>query len=87
MKQIFRIFFHDFKKLFKQFFALVIAGGLCAIPSLYAWFNIYSNWDPYSNTGNIKIAVVNQDAGDTVNGSYENMGKDIVESLKENNKR
>ena len=35
------------------FFALVIAVGLCILPSLYAWFNIYANWDPYANTGNI----------------------------------
>ena len=55
MKNIWRIFSGDMKRLVRNPFALVIAIGLCIIPSLYAWFNIYSNWDPYANTKNIKI--------------------------------
>lgn len=58
MKNIWRIFAKDIKGLVKNPFAMIIALGLCVIPSLYAWFNIYSNWDPYANTSNIKIAVV-----------------------------
>ena len=30
---------------------------------LYAWFNIAANWDPYGNTGELKVAVVNEDEG------------------------
>ena len=52
MKNIWRIFSGDMKRLVRNPFALVIAIGLCIIPSLYAWFNIYSNWDPYANTKN-----------------------------------
>lgn len=51
MKNIWKIFTGDLKKLVKQPFALVIIIGLCVIPSLYAWFNIFANWDPYANTG------------------------------------
>ncbi len=61
MKNIWRIFAKDIKGLVKNPFAMIIALGLCVIPSLYAWFNIYSNWDPYANTSNIKIAVVSED--------------------------
>ena len=50
MKMIIKIFRKDIKGLLRNFFACVIAIGLCIIPSLYAWFNIYSNWDPYANT-------------------------------------
>ena len=46
MKNIWRIFAKDIKGLVKNPFAMIIALGLCVIPSLYAWFNIYSNWDP-----------------------------------------
>lgn len=46
MKNIWKIFTGDLKKLVKQPFALVIIIGLCVIPSLYAWFNIFANWDP-----------------------------------------
>ena len=51
MKNIRRIFKADLQGLFRNFFALVIAVGLCLLPAFYAWFNIYANWDPYANTG------------------------------------
>ena len=63
MKNIWKIFRNDIAGLIKNPFALVIAVGLCIIPSLYAWFNIYSNWDPYANTANIRIAVATEDVG------------------------
>ena len=63
---------------------LIIVIGLCVLPALYAWFNIYANWDPYGNTGNIAIAVVNLDKGWTKNDSETvNMGDGVVESLKQ----
>ena len=55
MENIIQIFKDDVRGLGKNILALVIALGLCVIPSLYAWFNIYSNWDPYANTGNVSI--------------------------------
>lgn len=62
----------------------MIAIGLCIIPSLYAWFNIYSNWDPYANTKNIKIAVATEDTGYQMDdGTTVNMGDSVIESLKE----
>lgn len=85
MRNIRKIFFRDMKALFKNPFALIIAGGLCILPALYAWFNIYSNWDPYGNTGNIKIAVASQDKGYTdANGANVNVADTVIESLKEN---
>lgn len=84
MKNIFRIFKADMKGLLKNFFALVIALGLCALPALYAWFNIYANWDPYANTGNIRIAVASLDKGWTnKDGEELNMGQNVIDSLKE----
>jgi putative membrane protein len=59
MRNIVQIFKSDLTGMVQHFFVLVIVGGLCLLPALYAWFNIYSNWDPYGSTGNIKIAVVN----------------------------
>ena len=50
MKNIGKIFIDDILSLTKNFFALVIVVGICFLPALYAWFNIYSNWDPYGNT-------------------------------------
>ena len=85
MKNIWKIFTGDLKKLVKQPFALVIIIGLCAIPSLYAWFNIFANWDPYANTGGIPVAVVSLDKDYTrKDGSVVNMGESVLESLHSN---
>ena len=85
MKNIWKIFTGDLKKLVKQPFALVIIIGLCVIPSLYAWFNIFANWDPYANTGGIPVAVVSLDQDYTLkDGSVVNMGESVLESLHSN---
>ena len=85
MKNIWKIFTGDLKKLVKQPFALVIIIGLCVIPSLYAWFNIFANWDPYANTGGIPVAVVALDKDYTrKDGSVVNMGESVLESLHSN---
>ena len=85
MKNIIKIFLSDVRGLMKNFFALVIAIGLCIIPSLYAWFNIYSNWDPYANTSSVQIAVATEDKDYTLSdGSVVNMGDEVVDELKEN---
>lgn len=85
MNRIFKIFVHDIVGLSRNIFALIIAGGLCIIPSLYAWFNIYSNWDPYANTSAVKVAGVSEDAGYTgEDGEYSNMGDSVLESLRTN---
>lgn len=85
MKNIWKIFTGDLKNLVKQPFALVIIIGLCVIPSLYAWFNIFANWDPYANTGGIPVAVVSLDKDYTrKDGSVVNMGESVLESLHSN---
>lgn len=85
MNTIKKIFFRDVKSLFRHPFALVIALGLCMIPALYAWFNIYSNWDPYGNTGNIQIAVASEDVGYAdENGKKVNAAEAVMDTLKEN---
>ena len=87
MKMIRQIFHTDIKNLSRSFFALIIAVGVCFLPALYAWCNIYSNWDPYGNTGNLKMATVSLDKGYTdEDGNYENSGDEIIEELKDNDK-
>lgn len=87
MNMIKRIFYTDLKNLSKSFFALVIVIGVCFLPALYAWCNIYSNWDPYGNTANLKMAAVSLDKGYADDdGVYHNAGDEIIEQLKENDK-
>lgn len=82
MNNIWKIFITDLKGLIKNPLAFIIAVGLCVLPSLYAWFNIYSNWDPYGNTSNIQIAIISEDEGYTEDdGTYVNMGDEVVEEM------
>ena len=86
MHNILTIIKRDIKALLTHFFPLVIAIGLCMLPPLYAWFNIYSNWDPYGNSSNVKIAVASEDVGwtDDETGESYNAGNEVLDSLKEN---
>ena len=72
-------------RLLRNPVALVITIGVCVIPSLYAWYNIVANWDPYANTTNIKIAVANEDEGTTneYTGTM-NAGEQVIEQLRKN---
>ncbi len=85
MKIIFQIFFRDLKRLLSNWVAVIVLLGVCVIPSLYAWFNIAANMDPYSNTQGILIAVANCDKGteQEMVGKL-NVGDEIVKNLKEN---
>lgn len=86
MKNIIKIFCADFRRLSTNVVAVVVIMGLSVIPSLYAWFNILSNWDPYAQeaTSNLKIAVVSQDEGTEVAGISMNIGDNVLSGLKEN---
>lgn len=85
MKRAFEIFRRDINRLSHNMVAMIVTIGVCLIPSLYAWFNIAANYDPYANTGNIKIAVANADKGTENELIGElNVGEEIVQNLKKN---
>ena len=84
-KVSFAIFKRDIKRLLVNPVALVVTLGVCVIPSLYAWYNIVANWDPYGNTQGIKIAIANNDRGTQNDLVGElNAGDKVVDQLKEN---
>ncbi len=84
-KVSFAIFKRDIKRLLVNPVALVVTLGVCVIPSLYAWYNIVANWDPYGNTQGIKIAIANNDRGTQNDLVGElNAGDQVVDQLKEN---
>ena len=84
IQPVFLIFRHDVRTAFKNISTIIIVLGLCFLPSLYAWINIYACWDPYANTGNLPIAVVNNDRGTVYNGKVINAGNQIAAELKKN---
>ena len=83
MRNIWRVFCTDLRSLSRSFFACAVVAGIVLLPSLYAWLNIYSNWDPYGNTGGISIAVASLDKGYDDDGTYVNKGQDVVDDLRE----
>ena len=84
MKNIIEIFRKDIKEVFRKTNTWIIIVGLIFLPSMYAWPNILSSWDPYGHTDNIKVAVTSEDDGATVDGKELNLGKSLVEGLKNN---
>lgn len=86
MGKIFRIFVSDIKTFYRNIVAFVVIIGIAILPALYSWFNIASNWDPYSATGGISFAVCNLDEGYTYRQITIDAGAQIVDGLKTNDK-
>ncbi|MFJ7939650.1 YhgE/Pip family protein [Peribacillus sp. NPDC096622] len=84
MRNIQEIFIDDLKSIYKNFFVCIVVVFLMFIPSIYAWFNIVASWDPYANTEGILVGVANEDKGAELNGEVVNIGKEVIEGLKEN---
>ena len=86
MRNILNIITHDARKLTSSVVAIITIMGLCIVPCLYAWFNIFSNWAPYEAeaTGRILVAVANEDKGAELLGLDVNVGDRIVEALQAN---
>ena len=85
MKTILKIYKRDLKNIFKNSMAIILVIGVALLPSLYAWFNIYANWDPYGSTGNMQVAVINSDTGTVIKDIDVCIGEQIVSNLKSNN--
>ncbi len=78
------IFRRDLLRLLHNPLAAIVVFGVCLMPSLYAWYTIAANWDPYQNTNAIKVAVANLDEGaeSELTGKID-VGKDVVDELHE----
>lgn len=85
MRNVWRVLKRDVRRLIHVPLALVIIGGALITPALYAWFNISAFWNPFDNTKNLSIAVVNLDEGasNALAGDV-NVGEQLVAQLKDN---
>ena len=86
MRNIWEIFRRDINRIKNNVIAMIVIMGITVVPCLYAWFNIAASWDPYGNTGNLKVAVASVDEG--YEGSLIpleiNMGDQVLTSLRSN---
>lgn len=86
MGKIAELFKRDLSRVRGSVVACIVAVGLVIVPTLYAWFNIAGSWDPYGNTGNLKVAVANSDEGylSDLIPVRVNIGDTVVSALREN---
>lgn len=84
MKTTLQIFKRDCKRLLRNPVAMLVVIGVCILPSLYAWFNIAANMDPYSNTKGIKVAIASNDTGACSDELSLNAGASLIEQLEKN---
>ena len=85
-KMIAEIMENNFRGAFKNPIVVIVLIGLIILPSLYALLNIQACWDPYGNTGDVPFAIANLDNGTSFNGKDLNVGNELVEDLKNNDK-
>ncbi|WP_414055668.1 YhgE/Pip family protein [Macrococcus equi] len=86
MKNAFQLFLHDLKNIKRTPSFIILLVGLSILPSFYAWFNLKSSWDPYSNTKHLQVAVINEDSGAKLKGKSINVGNELVKTLRHNDK-
>lgn len=84
LKNTTHLFILDWKRIWKNPIAALLIVALMIIPSLYAWFNIKALWDPYSNTGELPIAVYSDDQTAAFQGEKVNIGDEVLKNLHEN---
>lgn len=86
MGNVLRVLKRDVLRLLKVPPALVVVVALLILPSVYTWYNVVGFWNPYDNTGNLRVCVVNEDAGASSKLTGElHVGDMIVDELRENN--
>lgn len=85
MRNVLRVLGRDVARLFKAPAALVVVVALLVLPSVYTWYNVLGFWNPYDNTANLRVDVVNLDEGGSSDLTGElHVGDMIVGELKEN---
>lgn len=86
MRNIWAIFKGDVNRIRKNVIAMIVIIGVTVVPSLYAWFNIAASWNPYENTGGLKVAVATVDEGYEGNliSVNLNLGEQVISALHEN---
>ena len=86
VRNVWTLFRAELPRLFANAISIIITIGLVVLPSLFSWYNILACWNVFDNTGNLKVAVANSDAG------YEsdlvplrvNVGDQVVSTLRAN---
>ena len=74
----------EWSTFLKNRWLIIVAIAIIAIPSIYSGIFLGSIWDPYGNTSNIPVAVVNEDQKVTYNQTVLDVGKELASNLEKN---
>ncbi|WP_278452480.1 YhgE/Pip family protein [Thomasclavelia spiroformis] len=74
----------EWSAFFNNWWLKIVIIAIIVIPSIYAGVFLGSILDPYGNTKNIPVAVVNEDKKVKYDNSTLDVGKELAESLKKN---
>ena len=74
----------EWQALVKNKMLLIAMAALILIPTIYSGLFLGSMWDPYGNVDHLPVAVVNLDQSTDYQGKTLEVGKNLVDNLKEN---
>lgn len=83
MRKIWLVFKQDLKNIFTNEITFITVVILLIMPAFFAALIIKANWTPINNSKEVKIALVNQDKGGSINNEMINLGNVVVENVKE----
>lgn len=74
----------EWKNILKNHWIQIVLVALILIPSIYTVVFLGSMWDPYGNSGDLPVAVVNKDKAVEYNDKKLDVGDQLVKKLKDN---
>lgn len=75
----------EWKNIAKSTWLKIVLCAIMIIPMIYACVFLGSMWDPYGQTDQLPVAVVNKDKEVEYNGSTMDIGKQLSDKLSKNN--
>lgn len=73
----------EWKSLWRNPILIIVLVFIIAIPAIYTTLFLGSMWDPYGKLDNLPVAVVNLDEPVEYEGETLNVGKNLVDKLKD----
>lgn len=79
-----KLFGKEIQQILKDKKVLIPIIAILFVPLIYGGMFIWSFKDPYAKMSELPVAVVNLDKGATMDGKEMNIGKNLVDNLKDN---
>ncbi|CAM4126618.1 phage infection protein [Bacillus luti] len=80
----YKLFRKEFAEIIKSKKILIPIIAVLFVPILYAGMFLWAFWDPYKQLDDLPVAVVNLDKGAVFDGKPIEVGKGLVDNLKDN---